>query len=128
MSKANNMMISEALESMQSGLIDFLKPKLSLPEPDWKEVVEPAINPAFLPIYKKKIKDGAKSSLEILDLASFIKIITWNWRKYYDDIGYDAKNYFFEVLNIRNKIAHQEAGDIPNEDALRALDRDRARQ
>ena len=110
------------MDSLQYGLIDFLKPKLSLPEPDWKEIVEPAINPAFLPTYKKRIKDGAEPSLDILDLASLIKIITWNWKKYYGDIGYDAKNFFFEALNIRNKIAHQETEDIPNEDALRALD------
>lgn len=110
------------MDSLQYGLIDFLKPKLSLPEPDWKEIVEPAINPAFLPTYKKRIKDGAEPSLDILDLASLIKIITWNWKKYYGDIGYDAKNFFFEALNIRNKTAHQETEDIPNEDALRALD------
>ncbi|GAH79332.1 unnamed protein product, partial [marine sediment metagenome] len=55
MSKPNNIMIAEALDSLQSGLIEFLKPKLSIPEPDWKDVVEPSINPAFLPIYKKRI-------------------------------------------------------------------------
>jgi hypothetical protein len=47
-------MIAEAPESLQAGLIGFLKPKLSLPDPDWKDVVEPAINPAFLPILKKR--------------------------------------------------------------------------
>lgn len=122
MDRPNNAMIAEVLDSLQSGLIDFLKPKLSLPDPDWKEVVEPAINPAFLPVFKKKIKDGASPSLEILDLASLIKIITWKWRTYYDEFGFDAKNYFFEALNIRNKIAHKEAEDIPDEDALRDLD------
>jgi hypothetical protein len=53
MGKPNNTMIAEALESLQAGLIGFLKPKLSLPDSDWKDVVEPAINPAFLPILKK---------------------------------------------------------------------------
>ena len=98
MSKANNMMIAEALDSLQSGLIDFLNPKLSLPEP--------AINPAFLPIYKKRIKEGAKPALDILDLASLIKIITWNWKKYYTDLGYDAKN----GLTKADRSGHGKAG------------------
>ena len=106
MSKANNMMIAEALDSLQSGLIDFLNPKLSLPEPDWKQIVEPAINPAFLPIYKKRIKEGAKPALDILDLASLIKIITWNWNKYYADLGYDAKN----GLTKADRSGHGKAG------------------
>jgi len=122
MNKPNNAMIAEALESLQSGLIDFLRPKLSLPDPDWKEVVEPALNPAFQAIIRKKVKDAAGPSLEILDLASLLKIITFNWNRYYEDLGHQANNYFFETLDIRNKIAHQEAQDHSNEDALRALD------
>lgn len=54
MDRLNNAMIAEVLDNLQAGLVDFLKSKLSLPDPDWKEVVEPAINPAFLPAYKKK--------------------------------------------------------------------------
>ena len=60
MQKTNSAIIAETLESLQSGLIDFLKPKLSLPDPDWKEVVEPSIHPAFLPILRRKIKEGAQ--------------------------------------------------------------------
>jgi len=115
-------MVAEVLESLQGGLIDFLKPKLSLPDPDWKEVVEPSIHPAFLPIMRRKIREGAKPSLEVLDLASLLKLITINWKRYFDDLGHQAKNYFFETLDIRNKLAHQEAQDLSNEDALRALD------
>ena len=122
MQKTNSAMIAETLESLQSGLIDFLKPKLSLPDPDWKEVVEPSIHPAFLPILRRKIKEGAQPSLEILDLASLLKLITFNWKRYFDDHGHQAKNYFFETLDIRNKIAHQETQDLANDDVLRALD------
>jgi len=77
MAKPNHAMIAEALESLQSGLVGFLQPKLSLPDPDWKDVVEPALkaqNPAFLPTIQRKIKEGGAPSLEILDLASLLKI------------------------------------------------------
>lgn len=115
-------MVSEALESLQGGLIEFVKPKLSLPDPDWKQVVEPSVHPSFVPILRRKIKEGAAPTLEILDLASLLKLITYNWKRYFDEFGNQAKNYFFETLDIRNKIAHQEANDLSSEDALRALD------
>ena len=122
MHKPNSTMVAEALESLHGGLIGFLAPKLSLPDPDWKEVVEPSIHPAFLPIMRRKIKDGAAPSLEILDLPSLLKIITFNWKRHFDDLGHQAKNHFFEALDIRNKIAHREAQDLSDEDSLRALD------
>jgi hypothetical protein len=34
MDRPNNGMIAEVLDSLHDGLIDFVKPKLSLPDPD----------------------------------------------------------------------------------------------
>lgn len=39
-------------------------------------------------------------ALEILELPSLLKIITFTWKRRFDDLGHQARNYFFGALEL----------------------------
>ena len=65
---------------------------------------------------------NGKDLVEKLDVADLARIITRQWNLLAPKLHRDDRNYANELISIRNTWAHYGAGDMPEDDAWRALD------
>ena len=64
-----------------------------------------------------------KDMIERLDLAALLNLITRRWNDAFAQaLPPEARTYVNELINVRNRWAHSEAQDWPEDDAWRALD------
>lgn len=73
---------------------------------------------------QERVERSKISSLDKLDLAALTRILDKNWHEVSDKAGFsqDARTLVRELQNIRNRMAHIDAGEIPLQDQYRDLD------